>query len=61
MTTAVVVTAAATGVALRQPLAGTVVASLTVGLIAIVAWHTAQTTAIVHGRVISPPKSAGTP
>jgi O-antigen biosynthesis protein len=39
---------AATGVALKQRVAGTVVASLTVGLIALVAWHTAQTTAIVR-------------
>src|SRR6185436_1137821 len=34
--------AAGTGVALKQRLAGTVAASLTVGLIGIVAWHTAQ-------------------
>jgi len=39
---------AATGVALQQRLAGTVVASLTVALISLVAWHTAQTTAIVR-------------
>jgi GT2 family glycosyltransferase/DNA-binding beta-propeller fold protein YncE len=39
---------AATGVALQQRLAGTVVASLTVALIAFVAWRTAQTTAIVR-------------
>jgi GT2 family glycosyltransferase/DNA-binding beta-propeller fold protein YncE len=39
---------AATGVALQQRLAGTIVASLTVALIALVAWRTAQTTAIVR-------------
>ena len=40
--------AAGTGVALKQRLAGTIAASLTVGLIGIVAWHTAQVTAIVR-------------
>ena len=39
---------AATGVALRQPVAGTIVSALTVGLIVLVAWRTAQTTAIVR-------------
>jgi GT2 family glycosyltransferase/DNA-binding beta-propeller fold protein YncE len=39
---------AATGVALQQRLAGAIVASLTVGLIGIVAWRTAQVTAIVR-------------
>jgi GT2 family glycosyltransferase/DNA-binding beta-propeller fold protein YncE len=39
---------AATGVALQQRLAGTIVASLTVGLFGIVAWRTAQVTAIVR-------------
>jgi GT2 family glycosyltransferase/sugar lactone lactonase YvrE len=39
---------AATGVALRQRLAGTIVSALTVGLIGFVAWRTAQTTAIVR-------------
>jgi GT2 family glycosyltransferase/DNA-binding beta-propeller fold protein YncE len=39
---------AATGVALRRPLAGTVVAAATVGLILFVLWRTAQTTAIAR-------------
>jgi GT2 family glycosyltransferase len=39
---------AATGVALRRPLAGSVVAALTVGLILFVLWRTAQTTAIAR-------------
>ena len=62
---------AATGVALQQRLAGTIVASLTVGLIGIVAWHTAQVTAIVRrgisgvtvgtGMVAMPSTSARVP
>jgi GT2 family glycosyltransferase/DNA-binding beta-propeller fold protein YncE len=39
---------AATGAALRQPVAGTIVAGLSVALIAVVLWRTAQTTAIVR-------------
>jgi GT2 family glycosyltransferase len=45
---------AATGVALRRPLAGTAVAALTVALVALVLWRTAQTAAIARrgiGRV----------
>jgi GT2 family glycosyltransferase/DNA-binding beta-propeller fold protein YncE len=62
---------AATGVALQQRLAGTVVASLTVGLISLVAWRTAQTTAIIRrgiarvtigdGMVAMPSSSARVP
>jgi GT2 family glycosyltransferase/DNA-binding beta-propeller fold protein YncE len=62
---------AATGVALQQRLAGTIVASLTVALIGIVAWRTAQTTAIVRrgisrvtigtGMVARPSSSARAP
>jgi DNA-binding beta-propeller fold protein YncE len=39
---------AATGVALRQPLAGTIAATVSVLLIVLVGWRTAQTTAIVR-------------
>ncbi|MFI5179031.1 MAG: hypothetical protein ACHQO8_10725, partial [Vicinamibacterales bacterium] len=39
---------AATGVALRRPLAGTAVAALTVALVALVLWRTAQATAIAR-------------
>lgn len=39
---------AATGVALRQPLAGTIAAIVSVLLIALVGWRTAQTTAIAR-------------
>jgi GT2 family glycosyltransferase/DNA-binding beta-propeller fold protein YncE len=62
---------AATGVALQQRLAGTIVASLTVALIGILAWRTAQTTAIVRrgisrvtigtGMVARPSSSARAP
>jgi hypothetical protein len=44
---------AATGVALQQRLAGTIVASLTVGLIALLAWRTAQSTAIMRRGIAS--------
>ena len=50
---------AATGVALQQPLAGTIVASLTVALIALVAWRTAQTTAIVRRGIARVTVGAG--
>jgi GT2 family glycosyltransferase/DNA-binding beta-propeller fold protein YncE len=45
---AVLLLGAATGAALRQTLAGTIVAGLSVALIAAVLWRTAQTTAIVR-------------
>src|SRR3954471_15931887 len=51
---AVLLAGAATGATLRQPVAGAIVAGLSVLLIAMVAWRTAQTTAIVRrgiGRV----------
>src|SRR6185312_10340462 len=44
----VLLVGAATGVVLRWPLAGTLVALFTLGLIMVVAWRTAQTTAIVR-------------
>jgi DNA-binding beta-propeller fold protein YncE len=50
---------AATGVTLRQPLAGTLVAGLSVMLIAAVAWHTAQTTAIVRRGIARVTVGAG--
>jgi GT2 family glycosyltransferase/DNA-binding beta-propeller fold protein YncE len=50
---------AATGVALQQRLAGTIVASLTVGLIALLAWRTAQSTAIVRRGIASVTVGAG--
>jgi GT2 family glycosyltransferase/DNA-binding beta-propeller fold protein YncE len=62
---------AATGVALRQPLAGTIAAVLSVLLIALVGWRTAQTTAIVRrgiarvtigsGMVAMPPAPSRAP
>ena len=50
---------AATGVALQQRLAGTIVASLTVGLIALLAWRTAQSTAIMRRGIASVTVGAG--
>jgi O-antigen biosynthesis protein len=50
---------AATGVALQQRLAGTIFASLTFGLIALLAWRTAQTTAIVRRGIASVTVGAG--
>jgi GT2 family glycosyltransferase/DNA-binding beta-propeller fold protein YncE len=56
---ALLLAVAATGLTLRQPLAGTLVAGLSVMLIAAVAWRTAQTTAIVRRGIARVTVGAG--
>ena len=56
---AVLLAGAATGAALRRPLAGSIVSALAVLLIVVIAWRTAQTTAIVRRGIARVTLGAG--